>query len=1204
MPVKIKREQVHDAPKTSKKKKKKKVASKVKVKKKIVLGSCKRKPPKIEEKPKRRRKRKPKHKKNDLSLPQSIKLYVEKAEKKVRGAEETETSNIPPVPKVVDDIFGKKQRVNWTQVTTQLTKVSCAFTAQELLTGPPEAPYDGKFFISDHHIEWDHLVSKHKRLCILSPRDSGKCIRKNHTIQKADGSRVKVQDWQGGELLAWDEENKRYVAVQCPPVVENGVKPIYEITTATGRVLGVTEEHPLLQYQGWVHAKDIKPGDRIAVMNGVPSLGKGKLESPWLLGLLIGDGCFIGSSIQVTTTYSVIEKNIRKEVEKRGWCLVGYGTDYRIPVKGIPDKKRCDTWIKTMGLWGKKSAEKFVPEQVFEARDSDITEFLAGYFDADGSIEKSGIRASSTSNQLLNDVQSLLARLGIIASINKKKEAKYKGEPYDLWELSINSGSTGTFQRKIPLRGDKKDRLIDLLRRNAKRDYPSGKSLDRFDVSVWGDLCETEDWHHKQGGSRPSKAYSPTRQKVERVAKQENNELLLRRLKEPLFWDEVASVEIKPKEMTYAIQVPKYHTFIANDVINHNTFFFDFAYPIWKIINMPGGVGFIFSATQPMADRILGDIKNELENNPKLSWLVPSKKDLWRASSIKCSNGHTVYAKGFGTRVRGAHPAWICVDDGLTDESAYSELIRKKQIDYFYSAITNMIVPNGQIIVVGTPFAKEDLYGNLKRNPEYKFVKYEALKDGKALWPERYSVKDLKKREREIGSVRFSREFLCCKENTYVETIAGHIPIEDVKINTLVLTHKNRWKKVTRTYQNKHVGNLLRIKNTLEVTPNHKILTQDGWKEALQLTPTDFIMYPTEHGEDWMEVIDLQITYYEGNVYNLEVEEDRSYIADGIAVHNCNPIDDSSSFFPKRLFQGDPVEQYGITLGMPREYWEEKGVTIYMGVDFAMSTSVQADYTVIWVMGKDTLGNRWIIDIKRGKGLPYQEQLSMINAIGHKYQPALIHLEANQMQRIFGDELIRVSDLPIRQFVTGIQKHSLTIGLPSMRILLENQKFRIPRGDHASVLATDAWIDELASFTYENGKLQTVGAHDDLAMASWICNEAIRIGGFQFSFGLTEKETDEIRASHVQNGDTSASNEDLDNATLDDSYHGQVTPDGFTLENFENPTNGGGRGNGNGNGKVKLVEGNAKLKGGKAPPSLVDDDQRQLHSLLNVPEWY
>jgi intein/homing endonuclease len=629
------------------------------------------------------------------------------------------------------------------------------------------------------------------------------------------------------------------------------------------------------------------------------------------------------------------------------------------------------------------------------------------------------------------------------------------------------------------------------------------------------------------------------------------------------------------------------------------TYFFDFAYPIWQIINNPGKTGFIFSATQPLAERILGDIKSELENNTKLNWLVPVKKEHWRASSIKCSNGFKLYGKGFGTKIRGAHPNFIIVDDGLTDETAYSELVRKKQIDYFYTAITNMIVPNGQIIVVGTPFAKEDLYGNLKKNPEYRFVKYEALKDGKALWPERYSVKDLKRREREIGSVRFAREFLCCKGNTYVETIAGHVPIEDVQIGTLVLTHKNRWRKVTRTFENDYVGNLIRFKNTLEVTPNHRILTQDGWKEAGDIVHSDFIMYPTEQGEDWMEVIDIQITYHEGKVYNLEVTEDNSYIADGVAVHNCNPIDDSSSFFPRRLFQGDPVEQYGIKLGMPREFWEDKGVSIYMGVDFAMSTSVEADYTVIWVMGKDAHGNRWIIDIKRGKGMPYQEQLSLINAIGRKYQPALIHLEANQMQRIFGDELIRTSDLPIRKFTTGIQKHSLEIGLPSMRILLENQKFRIPRGDQAAITATDLWIDELSSFTYENGRLQTVGAHDDLAMASWICNEAIRIGGFQFSFGLTQKESDEIKAIRNAEKEQGKKAETV-NVDGDEIFEGDLLPDMFNLGGGEivssekNKNGGNGRGNGNGSAKPSK----------KPAVNLVDDDRRLQHSLPNLPNWY
>jgi len=1052
------------------------------------------------------------------------------------STEPIETPVQPTVPKVVGDIIGK-QPINWGKTTAKLTKVSCAFTAQELLMGPSEPPYNGKFFIGDHHLAWDELIAKYNRLCILAPRDHGKCVRGNHTIITGNGSRVKAQDWQGGELLAYDVERARYVAVHCPPVVENGVKPIFEITTATGRVLGVTEEHPLLQYHGWVHAKDIKVGDRVAVVNGIGDLGKRKLESPWLLGLLIGDGSFRAkSTVSITTTYASILENLITECEIRGWRLTGEGVHYRIPVKGVPHDKRCDAWLKGLGLWGKRSSEKFVPEQVFEARDSDIAEFLAGYFDADGGIERDVIKASSTSHQLLKDVQSLLARLGIISVVRKKKKSQYKGELYAFFELAINNGSTVQFHRCIPLRSHKALALIDLLRRNEQKDVSRGKSL-----------------------------------------------------KGPVFWDEVVKVEVKPSEMTYAIQVPEYHTYISEDVINHNTFFFDFAYPIWKAINNPGKVGFIFSATQPMAERILGDIKEELENNPKLNWLVPTKKEHWRVSSIKCSNGHKIYARGLGTKIRGAHPIWIVVDDALSDDTAYSELTRRKQIDYFYTAITNMITPGGQIIVVGTPFAKEDLYGKLKKNREYKFVKYQALDErGKALWTERYSKKALVQRKREIGSIRFSREFLCCKGNTYVETIAGHVPIESVKVGTLVLTHKNRWKKVTRVFESDYFGNLIRIKDVLEVTPNHNVLTQDGWIEAGYLTPTDFIMYPTEHGEDWIEVVDIQITFHEGKVYNLEVEGDNSYIADGIAVHNCNPIDDSSSFFPKRLFQGDPVEQYGLTLGMSKEFWEDKGVQIYMGVDFAMSTSIQADYLVVWVMGKDSFGNRWLIDIHRHKGMPFQEQLSLINELGRKYDPALIYLESNQMQRIFGDELIRTSDLPITKFTTGIQKHSLENGLPSLRILLENGKFRIPRGDAKSVEVTNLWIEEMANFTFENGKLSSVGAHDDMPMACWICNEAIKKGGFAFSFGDAEGE--QMSSEEILAELTEARSELLGGKLKPEpakgNGNGKAKP-GNGSQTVKTPTNGNGKAAINSNTSVNLV-----------------DDNDLLHSLPKVLQWY
>lgn len=406
------------------------------------------------------------------------------------------------------------------------------------------------------------------------------------------------------------------------------------------------------------------------------------------------------------------------------------------------------------------------------------------------------------------------------------------------------------------------------------------------------------------------------------------------------------------------------------------TYFFDFAYPIWQILRQPWGSGFIFSATQPQAERILGDIKYEIETNPKLQWLLPSRKDRWSSTSIRMSNGHRIFARGFGTKVRGAHPDWIVCDDVLNDETMYSELVRQKQIDYFYTAITNMIVPTGQIVVVGTPFHKSDLYASLHENPEYHFQKYQAQDvEGKALWPDRYNKELLERRKVEIGTIRYTREFL------------------------------------------------------------------------------------------------------------------------------CEPVSDDMSLFPQYLFRGEPTEQMMFTLGMSKDFWDRLGVQIFVGVDFAMSSSVQADYTVVWVMGTDKFGNRWIVDIIRKKGLPYQEQLSLINEVGRKYEPALIFLESNQMQRIFGDELIRLTDLPIKEFVTGVQKNSLDKGVPSLRVLLENKKFRIPRGDKHSVEQTELWIDEMRSFTWSEGKLQSVGGHDDTVMGCWICDQAIRHGGFEFTFG-------------------------------------------------------------------------------------------------------
>jgi intein/homing endonuclease len=848
--------------------------------------------------------------------------------------------------------YGETPDQGWDDFTVAMMRASCAFFAQEVLQGPPEPPYNGKFMINDHHEEWDDLIADHNRICVLAPRDHGKCEVKQGLILSANGRRVPIAEWKSGYLLAYDPKTHQLVRTWAPASRPNGKRRTLRIRTKTGRVEEVTRNHPLRKLTSWQRADKLKVGDRIAVPYRLQLRSDCALPGAWLVGLLVGDGGLTGSNVVLSTS----DLEVLAEVDDvlQGRLAWAGRTEYRL--HGLQNQMR------ELGLMGKNAHTKRVPDDVFESNDASVAEFLSGYLDSDAHVSMHGggsIEFYTVSEGLARDVQHLLIRLGVVSVLSIKK-SRYKSELHP--------------------RGKRKAQLVELVALQEAKAVCSGSAIDRFPREVWDLVQHSEDWFRRNGYTRPTKQYEPTREKLRVIAQAEENEELLALVDADVLWDEIVEIEDAGVQETWSIHVPGFANYVSNDIINHNTFFFDFAYPIWKVFYGPRSKGFIFSSTKPQAERILMDIIEELESNPKLQWLVPEKKRIWSNSHIQLANGAHIYARGFGTRVRGGHPHWIVVDDGLNDETAYSEVVRKKQCDYFFAAISNMVPPGGQLIVVGTPFHQDDLYAHLKKNSEYKFCQYQAVRDkaGKqALWPERYSWDFLMAKQREIGSIRFQREF------------------------------------------------------------------------------------------------------------------------------QCVPIADEMSLFPSYLFVGEPVEQFTLKLGMPLEYWvKHVGIVgVYTGVDFAMSASVRADYTVIWTMGVDKYGNRWLMDIQRGHGLPYQQQLSLINSVGRRYKPGLIYCEANQAQRIFGDELIRTTDLPIKLFITGAAKNTLDKGVPSLRVLFENKKIRIPRGDEKTVVLTDMWIEEMHNITFLEGKVQSVAGHDDMAMACWLCDQACRMGGFSFTFG-------------------------------------------------------------------------------------------------------
>lgn len=223
------------------------------------------------------------------------------------------------------------------------------------------------------------------------------------------------------------------------------------------------------------------------------------------------------------------------------------------------------------------------------------------------------------------------------------------------------------------------------------------------------------------------------------------------------------------------------HRFLlADGTVTHNSYYFSNAYVIWQLYRYSppkqqafsrrpsksnSNRGFLFSFSLQQAVDLIEILKGTIENTDVLrERLMPenSKDGAWASTNIVCKNGARLTGKGFGSSVRGAHPYWIVVDDGLKDNVIYSQLQRQKSIDYFHSVIMNMLVPGGQIVVIGTPFHFQDLYGDLKSKSGWFVIEYPAIfPDGRILWPQRWSFKDLIDKKNTQGNIIFSRENLC-----------------------------------------------------------------------------------------------------------------------------------------------------------------------------------------------------------------------------------------------------------------------------------------------------------------------------------------------------------------------------------------------------------------------------------------------------------
>ena len=137
--------------------------------------------------------------------------------------------------------------------------------------------------------------------------------------------------------------------------------------------------------------------------------------NPYALGLLIGDGIFRDGSIGFSNTEPDIWEKLSDALPNSDKLRIGSDKkDHRITRKQR-DNTQSETMVdlKVLGLFGKKSYEKFIPDTYLYSETNDRLQLLRGLLDSDGYVvHGNSIEYSTTSERLSRGVREIVLSLG------------------------------------------------------------------------------------------------------------------------------------------------------------------------------------------------------------------------------------------------------------------------------------------------------------------------------------------------------------------------------------------------------------------------------------------------------------------------------------------------------------------------------------------------------------------------------------------------------------------------------------------------------------------------------------------------------------------------------------------------------------------------------------------------------------------------
>ena len=383
-------------------------------------------------------------------------------------------------------------------------------------------------------------------------------------------------------------------------IVENGIRPVFELKLESGRRTKATGNHKWLTTDGWKQLSDLKPGDWVAVPRKIvvnnPST-KFSDDEVSVIGYLLGDGTVSSGQIRLTASNIEIRQAFMESLREMGLYegpadFINPNFEEEIPENRAPGVRvsispggkyhnqisPVRVLLDNLKLYGKTASTKKIPDEMMGLSEHQTSLLLGALWSTDGSIHvgdhvredrpcgvssRNDIKYYSTSEELCLGVQSLLLRLGIRSTVTDY-EFDYLKSPYTVYVTRV----VDSFSKRL---------FCDLVRpvgKDWKLDHVMGRTLVDDDSPIPSSLmagCTSAVMSNgrKRYVSQILIHGTVSRHIAERFRGQ--NHELDKTLDGDIAWERVASVIAYGSEMTYDMEVPEHHSFVVDDMVTHNT---------------------------------------------------------------------------------------------------------------------------------------------------------------------------------------------------------------------------------------------------------------------------------------------------------------------------------------------------------------------------------------------------------------------------------------------------------------------------------------------------------------------------------------------------------------------------------------------------------------------------------------------------------